>query len=193
MKKIVSITLCLFLMCTFFSASVYAETYDLSEYQTIVDEINETYGVDIELREGVEPDQTPTEFREETLALVYQQAELKKQIKSESGDDSNIFSLSATNTNYDVSRTKTVNVLYYVKCTYTCVPGTPNRVTNVRYVEGGVYQPLLVGVDYVQTGCDVAYIDGHRIADIIVYGDRIQGIQIYHDYALHAEFGFVAR
>lgn len=193
MKKTVSVILCILLTCAMFCIPVSAQTYDLSEYQIIVDEINHAYGVNIELREGVKPDQTPAEFREETLALVYQQIELKKEIKSKSGDDSNIFSFAAANNNYDVSRTKTVNVLYYVKCTYTCVPGTPNRVTNVRYVEGGVYQPLLVGVDYVQTGCDVAYIDSHRIADIIVYGDRIQGIQIYHDYALHAEFGFVAR
>lgn len=191
MKKVCSMFLAAVLLAAACSLPASAVSADLTRYQEIVDEINRDYGLEFSLTEGVLPEVTPEEFKEQALAAAVQQQAVTQKIANMQGEEESPISVLATG--YDVSRKKKIDGTYYISCVYNCLPGTPNIVRNVRSVQGGVLIPQLNGIIFQQTGCDVKYLDSHRTAAIAVYGTWTQGILTIDNFKLYEEFGFVPR
>lgn len=191
MKKVCSLVLSVILLITACCLPASAVSCDLTEYREIVDEINRDYGMEFSLTEGAQPSVTPEEFKKEALAIALQQRAVgDASLGLEETEGNPIAALAAS---YDVSRKKTIDGTYYISCIYTCVPGTPNIVKNVRSVLGGVLTPQFNAIIFEQTGCDVKYLDTHRTAAITVYGTWTQGILTINNFKLYQEFGFVPR
>lgn len=191
MKKVCSMFLAALLLAAVCSLPASAVSTDLTEYRIIVEEINRDYGLEFSLTEGILPTVTPEEFKEQALAIALQQRAIGDvSLGLEETEGNPIATLAAS---YDVSRKKTIDGTYYISCIYTCVPGTPNIVKNVRSVLGGVLMPQFNGIIFQQTSCDVKYLDSHRTAAIAVYGTWTQGILTINNFKLYEEFGFVPR
>lgn len=197
MKKVIAVLVVAMLSinATMFAAA-YSSSGAVSEYQAVATELNQQYGIEIELADDFVPTVSVAEFKQYYEAIGKQQEELRQYIQRrklqsligsfgyKNIDSLNTASEYKTYENQWKSYYHPNEQLYvYVYATYDCY-NNPLRITNVTDVTSTV-----PSFTYTHENSSVSYYDLHRTAAVTVYGRlKIRANEWINNYTSYVEY-----
>lgn len=198
LKKILFLLNLSFVFIFFTITSSYAKEYD--PYEEYLNQINQKYNLnlgynkvnpeDISLEDYKKMVETLGKEQRETLDYIEFRKKSQDNFLTSTLNSSNINLTSASS--YDVSDTKYYSSWAMISATYTCYPGTPNRVGNPRDVVGSETPQYFnnTGRWYNQEDWEYKLLDGGRTLAITTTGytctyggiARIDNVIIYGEF-----------